>query len=100
MEKPTITINGEEKEVGKISARLGSDAMRLEKEFKTLSPVDFIDKCADILARTFNVSADDILDNLTVSDVMEKYFDVYAYMIHLLFSKVASPEEDINQAQG
>lgn len=85
MEKPKINIDGNEKEIGRISAGVGSEIFKLEKEFPNMPPTEFIDRICAALSKVYEVSADELLDAVAVEDILKKYFEVYNYVIYLLF---------------
>ena len=89
MEKPKIEINGMEIEPAeKISVNTWRKVMELESKYKTIQPLELVDGISGALAEVYKVSAEEIMNSLEVDELVSKYFEVYEYLIYLLFSKV------------
>ena len=87
MEKPKIIINGEEKEMAKPKVKIWREVIGLRDKLKEFTPVEFIDANCEVLAKAFNVSMEEIQNNIAVDEVIKKYLEVYEYCAMLIFSK-------------
>lgn len=95
MEKPVLTINGKSYEMQEPKARMWRTWTKFHEEKGTLPPEDFIDKHAELLAGVFDgVTADDILDNLDLADIMPLYFKCYTCLTSLLTAKLSEIEKN------
>lgn len=92
--QPTIIINGETKTVGKINARLAAQIMAIAKVSKNTRTLDFVDNIIEILSKAYNVSVEDILDNVDADALIEKHTELYAYVVKLLFIKTQEEESE------
>ena len=88
MDKPTIMINGKQIDLPPVKARFWREIIRFDEVREEISSKDFVDEHAKIIALAFNVTQDEILDNLGVDDILPLYSNVLRYVIHLLSAKV------------
>ena len=84
MATPTITINGKEIEMKKLTARIWRETTKINEKRKDISSVDAIDIYCAVIATAFGVTADEILDNLYIEDIMPKYFEVLNFINTLI----------------
>lgn len=89
MERPTITINGNEIVMPEIKARVWYEIMKFESVRKELKSVDAIEQYCAVIAMAFGVSVDEVLDNLDISDVLPTYFAVLNCVVAMLTEKLA-----------
>lgn len=97
MDNPKITINGKEIELPPIKARLWRPIMQFEEERKNISEVEGIDKYCEIIAIAFGVTKDEVLDNLELSDVLPKYFEVYKKVTKMLSAKIGKKNKEAEE---
>lgn len=95
MDKPTITINGEIKTMPTVKARVWRDLMKFDEEckkYKTIKEIiehsEAVEKYCEIIARAFDVTTDEVLDNLEIDEVLPTYFSVLNYVIVMLTNKL------------
>ena len=88
MERPTITINGNEIVMPEIKARVWREFMQFEVIPKDLKSADSIEKHCAFIAMAFGVSTDDVLDNLDIKDVFPTYYSVIRYVFALITEKL------------
>lgn len=88
MEKPKITINGKEIEMVEVKARMWREIMEFEEKRGKLNSPTAIDEYCGIIATAFDVTVDEVLDNLNLNDVIPKYFAVLDEVISMLTEKV------------
>lgn len=93
MATPTITINGKEIEMKKLKARIWRETSKINEKRKDISSVDAIDIYCAVIAVVFSVTADEVLDNLYIEDVMPKYFEVLNVINTLITSKLPKKNE-------
>lgn len=93
MNTPTITINGKEIQMPKLTARVWKETTKINEKRKDLSYVDAINVYCEVIAIAFGVTADEVLDNLYVEDVMPKYFEVLKEIGALITSKLPKKNE-------
>lgn len=89
MERPTITINGNEIVMPEVKARIWLEVMKFESVRKELKSVDAIEKYCAVIAMAFGVSVDEVLDNLDIADVLPTYFAVLNCVVAMLTEKLA-----------
>lgn len=94
MEKITITINGEIKEMTPIKARFWKEIMKFDEEKKDFLKSDAIEKYCEIIALAFGVTTDEVLDNLELQDVLPKYFEVYKAVVEMLSAKTGKKNKE------
>lgn len=98
MDKPTITINGEVKVMPPVKARAWRELMQCEEEFKELrkdfKSDDAIEKHCEIIAKLFGVTADEVLDNLDIDDVLPTYFRALGYVVAMLTDKLSGDKKN------
>lgn len=87
MNKPVIELNGKKYEIKELKARVWREVTEFETNKKELSNVEYVDKHAEILAKFFDLSADEILDKMDLADVTLKYLECYRYMFDMLYAK-------------
>ena len=88
MKKPTIKINGKTYEMKEPKARAWRLITEFEENKKEISNAEYIDKHAEIIAQFFDLSVDEILDGMDISDVIKTFYDCYKYISTLLYSKM------------
>ena len=93
MNTPTITINGKEIPMQKLTARIWRETTKINEKRKDISSVDTIDVYCAVIAVAFGVTADEILDNLYIEDIMPKYLEVLNVINTLITSKLPKKNE-------
>lgn len=88
MDKPKIAINGKQIFLPPVKARFWREIIHFDEVREEIASKDFVDEHAKIIAIAFNVTQDEILDNLSVDDILPLYSSVLRYVIHLLSAKV------------
>ena len=88
MATPTITINGKEIEMKKLTARIWRETTKENEKRKDLSSAEAIDIYCAVIATAFGVTADEVLDNLYIEDIMPKYFEVLNSINTLITAKL------------
>lgn len=96
MDKPTITINGNKIEMPKVKARVWREVMALTAERKNVSAADFVDRHCEVIALAFNVTKDDVLDNIFIDDVLPIFNAILAYVSELLFNKIGDSKKNVD----
>ena len=84
MDKPKITIDGKEIEMQTPKARLWREIIKFDSERRDLPVDNFVDEHAAIIAKAFNISVDEVLDNLEVSEILPTYSQVLGTVLLLL----------------
>ena len=94
MNKPTITINGKEIEMREPKACIWRRAVQLSEKRNEIAAVDFVDSHCEFIADAFGISADDVLENIDVADVMPIFYDVLAYVMNRLWTKIINNKKN------
>lgn len=92
MERPTITINGNDIVMPEIKARVWREVMQFEEEHKGLKREEILlklEKFCGVIALAFGVTADEVMDNLNISDILPTYFAVLTAVASMLTEKLA-----------
>ena len=92
MDKPKITINGKEIELGQIKARLWKEIIKFHEGRRNIETADLMEKYCEIIALAFGVTTDEVLDNLNIEDVGELYYDIFDAVAAMLKGK--SPKKN------
>ena len=94
MERPTITIEGKTYEMLPLIGR----SWRILGEFADNTPnytdADFIEKHAAFIANFFHVTADEILDKMSLEEILPATIAVRSYVINALTAKIAAIEKN------
>lgn len=94
MNKPFVKINGQKYDMIEPKARMWRKFTEFAENRKELLTIDYIDKHCEVLAEVFEgLTADDLLDNLQVGEVLKLYTDCFRYLMTLLVSRVGEVEE-------
>ncbi|MBR1728065.1 MAG: hypothetical protein IJ728_00850 [Selenomonadaceae bacterium] len=90
MKKPKIEINGKTYEIKPIKARDWRRFFKFDEERKDLLTVEFIEKHCELLAGMFEdfITIDELLNHLTVSEVINLYDECLKYFLSLLTEKL------------
>lgn len=99
MNKPIITINGVQIEMLVPKARMWREFIKFDEERKDISSVDFVDRHSEIIAQAFGVSKDDVLDNLSVDEILPAYTEVLRYLVSTLTSRFVGDKKNDAAAQ-
>lgn len=88
MEKPAILLNDKYIALPDVKARLWREIMQFESTRKDLKSVDAIDGYCGIIAQAFNITVDDVLDNLNLEDVLPTYLKIFNLVVAMLTAKI------------
>lgn len=92
--KPTIEINGKMYEIKKVRPRDWREFFKFDSEKQDVITYEFLDKHCEVIAGFFDgLTADELLDNLEIGDVLKIYNDILTYLMVLLTSKLGKAEE-------
>ncbi len=95
MEFPKIEIDGKIYEMQEPRARMWRNFVEFDENKRNLSNADFIDRHCEMIALVFDdVTADDLLDNLQLSDVLKIYRDCYICLSNLMTNKLRVLEKN------
>ena len=88
MKLPQIEIDGKIYEMQEPRARMWRTWAEFDKNKGKLANADFIDETCKMIATVFDgVSAEELLENLALSDVMSLYRKCYRCLAEIMFSK-------------
>ena len=96
MDKPTLTINGKVIEMPAVKARIWREVMALTAERKNISTVDFVERHCDVIAMAFNITKDDVLDNISVEDVLPTFNTILVYISSLITAKLGDTKKNVD----
>ena len=101
MDKPTITINGKQISLPPVKARFWREIIHFDEVREEIETKDFVDEHARIIALAFGVTQDEVLDNLSVDDILPTYAKTLRYVISLLSAKINkdTPKKNIDTAE-
>lgn len=92
--KLTIEVNGKKYEIKKVGMPDWREFFKFDGEKKDLLTYEFLDKHCEIIAMFFDgITANDLIDNLEIGDVLKIYNDILDYLMELLTSKLGLDEE-------
>ena len=94
MDRPTININGQEIILPEVKARVWREIMQFESVRKDIKSVDAIDKYCAVIAMAFGVTADEVLDNLDIADVLPTYFATLNCVVAMLTEKLSKKKAE------
>lgn len=98
MNTPTIIIDNRTYELPRLKGSAWRKFMAFEKEHTEVFSEDFIEtRCAflaDIFGNKF--TADDLLDNLYLEEIIQAYRDVASYIIGRLSAKLEEAEKNVD----
>lgn len=99
---PIITINGNQIELPPIKARTWREIMQYETQRKDhqIFTVDDVDKHCGIIALAFGVTAEEVLDNIDIADVIPTYYAVLRRIAAMLTEKlVVNKKNELETAE-
>ena len=97
MERPTITIEGKTYEMPKPKCGMWRKLILFDKENNDVFTEDFIEKRCEFLGEIYGVSADLLLDNLYLEEVMTLYRETMSYIIGQLSGKLAEVTKNVSE---
>lgn len=101
MNKPTLTIDGKVIEMPPIKARVWREVMKFEDDRQELKlrSVDAVEKHCEVIAKVFDVTTDEVLDNLELQDVLPTYFAILNYVAVMLTEKLPNNKKNVDAAE-
>lgn len=100
MDLPKININDIDYVMAAPKARMWRKWMEFDKEKVGLPAADFIDKHCELIAEVFpGLSADDLLDNLGLDDIILIYNQCLLALMQLLSSKLEGLGKNVGEAE-
>lgn len=97
MTASTLNLNGKIIEMPKLKARMWREIMQFEEERKKISAVDAIEKYCEIIALAYDVTTDDVLDNLTIEEVVPKYYEIVNSLLAMLTAKLGDNKKNTDE---
>lgn len=91
----TFNLNGKIIEMPKLKARMWREIMQFEEERKKISAVDAVEKYCEIIALAYGMTTDEVLDNLTLDEVVPKYFEVLNSVVEMLTARLGENKKNI-----
>ena len=88
MNKPILILNGVSHDFVEPKAKIWRQISEFDQNKLSLSNADFIDKHAEFIADFFNVSVDDVLEYVDISDITKIFFDCHKFTSELIYSKL------------
>lgn len=100
MNKPSIVIKGKTIEMPEPKARLWRIWVEFDESKKEWSAAEFIEAHCRMIATLYGeqVTAEELLDELALSDVMKVYRDAANYFSSLLYSKFETIRKNSGEA--
>ena len=100
---PKIKINGKTYIATAPKAKIWREIVKFDENRTQENTVDFIDKHAEMIAKVFDnseVTAESVLDNLGLDEIVPKYFEVFKWICELINSKLQQlPNESTPTAE-
>lgn len=94
MDRPTITIDGRKIELPEAKARIWREIIKFDETRKEIPTADFVDRHAEIIALAFGVTADEVLDNLEVGEILPVYLSVLTALLEMLTAKMSGKKTE------
>ncbi len=88
--KITIKIGEKIIELPKIKAGMWREIMKFEEERKEIRAADIVEKYCEIIAAAFGVTIDEVLENLSIDEVVPKYYEILNAMLGMLTAKLGN----------
>lgn len=90
MEQFKIVLDGKEYTTINPKARVWREFVKFDEQKKELELINYVDKHAEMIASVFNdeVTADKILDNIDLDDIMPIYNDVFRWLLSQISTKL------------
>ena len=89
MEKPKIKIKGKEYEAIEPKGKTWRKITELDENKKDIPNVEYLERHAEIITEYFpKVKAEEILEELEISEVIKLFYDCYKYTTSILYSKL------------
>lgn len=92
--KVTIKLGEKIIEMPKLKARMWREIMKFEGERKTITAADAVEKYCEVIAVAFGVTADEILDNFEIDEVVPKYYEVVKAVVGMLTAKMGEDKKN------
>lgn len=96
MERPTITIEGKTYKMPKPKCGMWRKLILFDKENNEVFAEDYIEKRCGFLGEIYGISADVLLDNLYLEEVMTLYRETTSYIIGQLTGKLAEVTKNVS----
>ena len=90
MNKPTIEIEGKKFEIVKIKPRQWREFFKFDSERRELPLSELMQGHCEAISPFFDgeVSADYLLDNMDIADVLRTYHEIRAYLMERITAKL------------
>jgi len=86
--KMTIEVNGQKYEIKEIKSHEWRIFFKFDSEKREILTYEYIDKHCEIIAEMFDgLTTKELIENLTIDNVMKIYRDILEYLMTLLTSK-------------
>ena len=99
MTKPTIEIEGKKFEIVKIKPRQWREFFKFDSERGELPLSELMQGHCEAIAPFFDgeVSADYLLDNMDIADVLKAYHDIRAYLMERITAKLEINSKNVEK---
>ena len=98
MERPTITIEGKKYEIKKLTGRDWRVFSEFNDKIPQYTDADFIEKHAAFIAEFYNgVTADNVLDNMPLPEIVPASMAIRNYILQSLTAKFKEVEKNVEK---
>ena len=99
MNKPVIEIDGKKFEIEKVKPRQWREFFKFDDERGELHLSELVDKHCEVIAGFFGdeVTAEYLLDNMDMADVLKVYHEVRIYLMELVTSKLGTESKNAEE---
>ena len=99
MNKPTIEIEGKKFEIVKIKPRQWREFFKFDSERRELPLSELMQGHCEAIAPFFGdeVSAEYLLDNMDIADVLKAYHDIRAYLMERITAKLEINSKNVEK---
>lgn len=97
-----IVIDGKTYEPARPKARVWRELMEFYEHTSGLTNVNYIDAHAEIIATVFarpEVTAETILDNIAIDDIVPLYLECHAWLSNIIHSKLIGLPNETTPAE-
>lgn len=99
MNKPTIEVNGKEYEIKAVKPKQWREFFKFDDERGELPLSELLDKHCEAIAGFFDdeVTAEYLLENMDIADVLKVYHEIRAYLMELVTSKLETGSKNVKE---